>query len=205
MLLQPLYAWLFNSRVANIVLKSYITCSTCSSAFGCTDLTFFIQSFSVIFLSPFWNIAMYLTGTYLICRKSQNQNIFYGFFLRACEYGPSTGGQTQATRLRANTGKQNAGRKTHRLPVASSSANTLPPAYFLIQRTKTSGLQQLPLRRLRRRSLSRGSYLTVAHYKQPLTTIILPASVLLFRHHSAPKVHPLCSAAFRNPKMHPHQ
>ena len=138
-------------------------------------------------------------------QKKPKSEYFLRVFLRACECGPSTGGQTQATRLRASTGKQNAGRKTHRLPATSSSANALPPAYFLIQRTKTSGLQQLPLRRLRRRSLPHGSYLMMAHYKQPLTTIILPASVLLFRHLSAPKVPQLHSIAFCNPKMHPHQ
>ena len=102
-------------------------------------------------------------------QKKPKSEYFLRIFLRACECGPSTDGQTQATRLRANTGKQNASRKTHRLSATSSSANTLPPAYFLIQRTKTSDLQQLPLRRLRRRSLPHGSYLMVAHYKQLLT------------------------------------
>lgn len=125
----------------------------------------------------------------------------------------STSRQTQAAQLRTNRQTKCRQKDTDGKTAIRhiSAANNYPlrqhtfARIFSYTENKISGMQPLYSRRLRRRPLSHGSYLMMAHYKQPLTTIILPASVLLFRHHSAPKVHPLCSAAFRNPKMHPHQ
>ena len=53
---------------------------------------------------------MYLTGTYLICRKNQNQNIFYGFFagrrMRAAKHKPANASSTIAGKHRQTKCRQ---------------------------------------------------------------------------------------------------
>lgn len=149
---------------------------------------------------------MYLTGTYLICRKNQNQNIFYGFF---CEQA-NAGSQLQAGENAGSTiaGKQankmQAGRRTgcQQLPVPSTHFR---PHIFLYREPKPPACSSFPYG-----ASGAGHYLMVAILWWRITssylpTITLSASVLLFRHFSAPGVHQFHSAAFRNPKMHPHQ
>jgi len=56
---------------------------------------------------------MYLIGTYLICRKSQNQNIFYGFFCVRANAGQALAGKhRQHDCGQAQANKMQAGRRT---------------------------------------------------------------------------------------------
>lgn len=131
----------------------------------------------------------------------------------------------RAARLQANTGKQNAGRKApaarpksgiYQPPITTRSVNTLSPASFLIQRTKSPVCS-----RFTPGASGAGHYITSAILYQSLcrplphishltrscfTVISITPPAALF-----PKALPtshqpqLPFSAFRNPKMHPHQ
>lgn len=150
-------------------------------------------------------------------QKKPKSEYFLRVFLRACEYEQANAGS-------AIVSKQNAGRKTHRLPATSCSANTLPPAYFLIQRTKSPVCS-----RFTPGASGAGHYLTSAispaailpaitaitsespscqhqlhRHRISLSAVLPPASLFL---KALPASHQpqLPFSAFRNPKMHPHQ
>lgn len=147
--------------------------------------------------------------------------------MRAANYRPA---RMQTARLPANTGNQNAGRK---VPVARPQSgiyqplittrfvNTLSPASFLIQRTKSPACSRF--------TPGAGHYLTSAispaailpaitaitsespscqqllhRHRISLPAVLPPASLFL---KALPALHQpqLPSSAFRNPKMHPHQ
>ena len=103
---------------------------------------------------------MYLTGTYLICRKTQNQNIFYGFFLLACEYGQALAGKHRQTKCRQEDA-----------PAVINFQLRQHTSSRIFSYTENQNLRPAvaSLTRLRRRSLPHGSYLMMAHYKQLLT------------------------------------
>ena len=106
-------------------------------------------------------------------------------------------GKTQANKMQA-------GRRTgcQQLPVTPTHFR---PHIFLYRELKPQACSSFP-----HGASGAGHYLVVATLWWRITssylpTITLSASVLLFQCLSAPKVPQLHSAAFRNPKMHPHQ
>lgn len=104
--------------------------------------------------------------------------------MRAANYRPA---RMQTARLPANTGKQNAGRKVpvtrpqsgiYQPLITTRFVNTLSPASFLIQRTKSPACSRF--------TPGAGG---AGHY---LTSAILPAPTLLLWHLFSRKLFQLC-------------
>lgn len=140
--------------------------------------------------------------------------------MQAGECGQHDCRQTQANKMQAE--RHRAARPKsgiYQPPITTRSVNTLSPASFLIQRTKSPVCSRFTPGASGARPLSYISHLTgrhfAGHYRHLASSCfagisislpaVLPPATLFLK--ALPALHQpqLPSSAFRNPKMHPHQ